>query len=246
MATLAARHGRLHALCFLYWARSCTYSDTAVSLQRFLIACLELHFLTSLRQDHIIAEMSPLSGVNNARASSRACPSDGRDSCSESCVRSGRSPSVSSAAIIAICVHHALGHVAYISAYLAPSHPYLRSCCSHSHSHRLPSVQDTTQRAALSGALLHHWSLHLDGLQPEQLGDLQSITMTLPPRPRLKRSRKDSLPIALTLLPRPRSKRSGGARLELQPIALTTPEIVAQGSRSPILVLQLRLGPLSL
>ena len=155
MATLAVRHSRLHALCFLYRARSCMYSDTAVSLQRFFIACLELHFLTSLRQERITVVMSSLSGVNNARTSSRACPSDGRDSCSESYVRSGRSPSVSSTAIIAICMHHALDYVAYISAYLAPSHPSLRSYCSHSHSHHLPSVQDITQRAALSSTPLN-------------------------------------------------------------------------------------------
>ena len=115
MAMLAARHGHLHALCFLYQAQSSIYSDTAVSLQRVFIACQELHFLTSLRQERIIAVMSLLSGVNNARASSRACPSNGRDSCSESHVRSGRSPSVSSTVIIAICVRASC----------------IRSCCLH-------------------------------------------------------------------------------------------------------------------
>ena len=165
MVTLAVRHGCLQALCFLYWAQSCIYSDTAVSLQRVLIACRELHFLTSLRQDLIIVMMSSLSGVNNAHVSSRACPSDGRHSCSESCVRSGRSPSVSSAAIIAVCTHnHALGYVSYSSAHLTPSHPSLCSYFSRLHSHCLPSVQDITQQAALSGALLHHLLHHLDGL----------------------------------------------------------------------------------
>ena len=204
MATLAARHGRLQALCFLYRARSCIYSDTAVSLQRVLIACRELHFLTSLRQDLIIVVMSSLSGVNNAHASSRACPSDGRHSCSESCVRSGRSPSVSSVAIIAICMHdHALGYVAYSSAHLTPSHPSLCSYCSCSHSRRLPSVRDITQRAALSGGLLHRLLHHLDGLQPEQLGELQLIAITLPLHPRSKCSQQDLLLITLTLPPCP-------------------------------------------
>ena len=238
MAMLAVRHGCLQALCFLYRARSCIYSDTAVSLQRVLIACRELHFLTSLRQDLIIVVMSSLSRVNNARASSRACPSDGRHSCSESCVRSGRSPSVSSAAIIAICMHdHASSYVAYSSAHLTPSHRSLHSYCSRSHSCRLPSVRDIMQRAALSGGLLHRLLHHLDGLQPEQLGELQPIAIMLPPRPRLKCSRQDSLPIALTLPPCPQSNHSIGARLELQLIALTIPEIVAREGHSPILVL---------
>jgi len=84
-------------------------------LQRVFIACRELHFLTSLRQEHIIAVMSSLSGANNACTSSRACPSNGRDFCSESHVRSGRSPSVSSTVIIAICVRASC----------------IRSCCLH-------------------------------------------------------------------------------------------------------------------